>query len=77
VSRIDHGVRSIEDEILVDFLAKSRMPLTVCPLSNVKLCVFRTMQEHTLKQLLDKGLCIGSVLNLWNKSKWDSQIQSD
>ena len=58
VSRIDHGVRSIEDEILVDFLAKSRMPLTVCPLSNVKLCVFRTMQEHTLKQLLDKGLCI-------------------
>ncbi|MFM7439255.1 MAG: adenosine deaminase, partial [Snowella sp.] len=58
VSRIDHGVRCIEDEILVEFLAQSRIPLTVCPLSNVKLCVFKTMQEHTLKKLLDRGLCI-------------------
>ena len=58
VSRIDHGVRCIEDETLVEFLANSRIPLTVCPLSNVKLCVFKTMQEHTLKKLLDRGLCI-------------------
>ena len=58
VSRIDHGVRCLEDEKLVEFLAKSRIPLTVCPLSNLKLCVFKTMQEHTLKQLLDRGLCI-------------------
>ena len=58
VSRIDHGVRCIEDETLVEFLAKNRIPLTVCPLSNLKLCVFKTMQEHTLKQLLDRGLCI-------------------
>jgi adenosine deaminase len=58
VSRIDHGVRCIEDETLVEFLAKNRIPLTVCPLSNVKLCVFKTMQEHTLKKLLDRGLCI-------------------
>ena len=58
VSRIDHGVRCLEDETLVEFLAKNRIPLTVCPLSNLKLCVFKTMQEHTLKQLLDRGLCI-------------------
>ena len=58
VSRIDHGVRCIEDETLVEFLAKNRIPLTVCPLSNLKLCVFKTMQEHTLKQLLNRGLCI-------------------
>jgi adenosine deaminase len=58
VSRIDHGVRCLEDETLVEFLAKNRIPLTVCPLSNLKLCVFKTMQEHTLKQLLARGLCI-------------------
>jgi adenine deaminase len=58
VSRIDHGVRCIDDETLVEFLAKNRIPLTVCPLSNLKLCVFKTMQEHTLKQLLNRGLCI-------------------
>jgi len=58
VSRIDHGVRCIEDEALVEFLSQKRIPLTVCPLSNIKLCVFKTMQEHTLKKLLDRGLCI-------------------
>ena len=58
VSRIDHGVRCIEVETLVEFLAKNRIPLTVCPLSNLKLCVFKNMQEHTLKQLLNRGLCI-------------------
>ncbi len=58
VARIDHGVRCIEDEKLVDYLAENRIPLTVCPLSNVKLCVFKTMQDHNLKNLLDQGLCI-------------------
>jgi adenosine deaminase len=57
VERIDHGVRCVEDPALVQRLAATRMPLTVCPLSNVKLCVFKTMAEHNLAALLDAGLC--------------------
>jgi adenosine deaminase len=57
VERIDHGVRCVEDPALVKRLAAERMPLTVCPLSNVKLCVFKTMADHNLAQLLDAGLC--------------------
>ena len=56
VERIDHGVRSLEDPALVERLAKEQIPLTVCPLSNVKLRVFDTLQEHNLKELLDAGL---------------------
>jgi adenosine deaminase len=56
VSRIDHGVRCVEDPALVDYLVEHQIPLTVCPLSNVKLCVFDTLAQHNLKQLLDKGL---------------------
>jgi adenosine deaminase len=55
--RIDHGVRSLEDPALVQRLAAERMPLTVCPLSNVKLCVFKTMADHNLPALLQAGLC--------------------
>jgi len=58
VERIDHGVRCSEDPALVARLAASRMPLTVCPLSNTKLCVFDTMTEHNLATLLHAGLCI-------------------
>jgi adenosine deaminase len=57
VERIDHGVRSLEDPALVERLAKEQIPLTVCPLSNVKLRVFDTLKEHNLKKLLDAGLC--------------------
>ena len=57
VQRIDHGVRCMESPALVARLAASRMPLTVCPLSNVKLCVFASMAEHNLPALLDAGLC--------------------
>lgn len=57
VERIDHGVRCVEDPRLVQRLARERMALTVCPLSNVKLCVFGTMAEHNLAALLDAGLC--------------------
>ncbi len=57
VQRIDHGVRCTESPALVQRLAASRMPLTVCPLSNVKLCVFQTLAEHNLPALLDAGLC--------------------
>jgi adenosine deaminase len=56
VERIDHGVRSLEDPSLVERLAREQVPLTVCPLSNVKLCVFPTLAQHNLKALLDAGL---------------------
>ena len=55
--RIDHGVRCVDDPALVKRLAAERMPLTVCPLSNVKLCVYKTMAEHPLPALLAAGLC--------------------
>jgi len=58
VKRIDHGVRSLEDPALVERLAKEQIPLTVCPLSNIKLRVFDTLEEHNLKQLLEAGLCV-------------------
>ena len=58
VRRVDHGVRCEEDATLVARLACERVPLTVCPLSNVKLRVFRRMEDHNLKRLLDRGLCV-------------------
>src|SRR5437773_2840883 len=56
--RIDHGVRCIEDERLMGRLAEQQIPLTVCPLSNVKLKVFPNLRAHNLKQLLDRGLLV-------------------
>ena len=56
VERIDHGVRSVEDPALMQRLARDRVPLTVCPLSNVKLCVFKAMRDHNLAALLDAGI---------------------
>jgi adenosine deaminase len=56
VERIDHGVRCVEDAALVARLARERVPLTVCPLSNVKLCVYDRMERHSLGALLDAGL---------------------
>tara|TARA_Y100001970_G_C14221117_1_gene852722 strand:+ start:1556 stop:2554 length:999 start_codon:yes stop_codon:yes gene_type:complete len=56
VKRIDHGVQCLKDEKLVNRLKEDQIPLTVCPLSNVKLCVFDKLENHNLKQMLDKGL---------------------
>lgn len=56
--RIDHGVRCEEDPELVKRLVRERIPLTVCPLSNVKLNVFTRMENHNLKRLLEHGLCV-------------------
>lgn len=58
VSRIDHGVRSEEAPELLERLVRERMPLTVCPLSNVKLKVFDRIENHNLKRLLEKGVCV-------------------
>lgn len=56
VERIDHGVQSSKDAALMRRLAQDRIPLTVCPLSNLKLCVFPDLASHNLRQLLDAGL---------------------
>ena len=57
VERIDHGVRCVEDPALVQRLARAQVPLTVCPLSNVRLCVYPDLARHPLKSLLDRGIC--------------------
>jgi adenosine deaminase len=58
VCRIDHGVRCDEDEELMGRLAREQVPLTVCPLSNVKLRVFDRLESHNMKRLLERGLCV-------------------
>jgi adenosine deaminase len=58
VSRVDHGVRCLEDDRLVDFLKENQIPLTVCPLSNIKLKVFNKLEDHNLKVLIDRGLLV-------------------
>lgn len=58
VARIDHGNRALEDPALVRRLADERMPLTVCPLSNLKLCGVTDMRDHPLKRMLDAGLMV-------------------
>jgi adenosine deaminase len=58
VSRIDHGVRCDEDEALMERLARERVPLTMCPLSNVKLRVFDRLESHNMRRLLERGLCV-------------------
>jgi adenine deaminase len=56
VERIDHGVRILESIELTQRVADAGIALTVCPLSNVKLCVFKRLEDHNLKQLMNAGL---------------------
>ena len=58
VQRIDHGIRAIDDPDLMLRLIESQMPLTICPLSNVKLRVFDNMASHTILDMLDLGVCV-------------------
>jgi adenosine deaminase len=58
VARIDHGVRAIEDEPLIDRLARERILLTVCPLSNVRLRVVEDLAHHPLRRMLEKGVAV-------------------
>ncbi|MBA2327435.1 MAG: adenosine deaminase [Actinobacteria bacterium] len=58
VRRIDHGVRCMEDERLVEQLVAEQIPLTVCPLSNVKLRVFPELGAHNFRTMLERGLCV-------------------
>jgi adenosine deaminase len=56
--RIDHGVRAAEDEALLDRLVADRIPLTMCPLSNVKLRVFDRIEDHNIGRLLERGVVV-------------------
>ena len=58
VSRIDHGVNAIQDKQLLNYLAQHKVPLTVCPLSNIKLCVFENMAQHNILQMLALDICV-------------------
>lgn len=58
VSRVDHGVRAIDDSELITYLKNNRLPLTVCPLSNTKLKVFNDMVEHNILVMLEQGVCV-------------------
>jgi adenosine deaminase len=58
VDRIDHGVRSSEDPLLMDYLKTHQLPLTVCPLSNLKLCVVDDLAKHNILELLNDGLMV-------------------
>ncbi len=58
VARIDHGVRALEDDKLVERLAAEKVPLTVCPLSNLRLAVVRDMKDHPLKAMMERGLFV-------------------
>jgi len=56
ISRIDHGNKSLDDEDLVNLLVEMKIPLTVCPLSNIKLCNVDIIENHPIKNMIDKGL---------------------
>ena len=58
VKRIDHGVQCLKDSKLVEKLRNDQIPLTVCPLSNIKLCVFKELKQHNLKKMLDEKLMV-------------------
>ena len=58
VERIDHGVQALEDEKLMETLVEKQIPLTVCPLSNIKLRVFQDLKNHNLGKMLQRGVCV-------------------
>ena len=58
VQRVDHGVRCVEDPALVTYLVEHRIPLTVCPLSNIKLRVYDRMEQHQIRKMMDLGLVV-------------------
>lgn len=72
VNRIDHGVRAAEDPKLLDRLADEQIPLTVCPLSNIKLRVFQDMTHHNILDLLEQGLQV--TVNSDDPSYFDGYV---
>lgn len=59
VNRIDHGVKCEQDKNLLEKIIQKQIPLTICPLSNVRLKVFKNMQEHNILRLLKQNVCVG------------------
>mgnify|MGYP001815870131 FL=1 len=74
-ARIDHGIRCVEDAGLVDYLVKNQVPLTVCPLSNVKLGVFDRLSRHNIMQMLKLGLCV--TVNSDDPAYFDGYIEDN
>ncbi|RLC05943.1 MAG: adenosine deaminase [Deltaproteobacteria bacterium] len=75
VERIDHGIRCLEDAGLVEYLVREHVPLTVCPMSNVKLKVFDHMKQHNLKKMLELGLCV--TVNSDDPAYFDGYIEEN
>ncbi|MGM0561005.1 MAG: adenosine deaminase [Pseudomonadota bacterium] len=75
VDRLDHGNRALEDDALVERLAASGMALTVCPLSNYKLCVVDDLRQHPLKIMLDRGL--KATMNSDDPSYFDGYVSEN
>lgn len=72
VERIDHSVRSIEDNKLLQRLVEIQIPLTVCPVSNVELKIFPNMAEHPIKRLMDAGVFV--TVNSDDPSMFDADV---
>jgi adenosine deaminase len=75
VNRIDHGNRSLEDETLVARLARDRKPLTVCPLSNLRLGVVKDLAQHPLRHMMEKGLLV--TLNSDDPAYFDGYVNDN
>lgn len=75
VDRIDHGNRALEDDVLVERLAEASMALTVCPLSNYKLCVVDDLRQHPIKVMLDRGL--KATMNSDDPSYFDGYVNEN
>ena len=75
VSRIDHGNRSLEDDTLVQLLAQKQIPLTICPLSNLKLRVVDKLENHPLKMMMDKNLLV--AINSDDPSYFGGQLNDN
>lgn len=75
VSRIDHGVRCMEDPDLVARLAATQIPLTVCPVSNIRLGIFKSMRHHPLKKMYEDGLCV--TINSGDPAYFDAYVNEN
>ena len=75
IQRIDHGVRCMEDQDLVDYLVEEQVPLTVCPLSNIKLGVFSSLRQHNILQMLNLGLCV--TVNSDDPAYFDGYVEEN
>ena len=74
-SRIGHGIRCIEDDVLVDYLARHEIPLEVCPISNMQTRVFGDMEEYPLKELLMRG--VHATLNTDNRTVSNTDLSKE